>query len=87
MPVTKEFFGGFSTGVMLLCAVMALVWIVRIRSRGFGACAMVLAFLMLGGLTYALRVDAPTWTVVTLGIGLAVCLAADFVLRLARPRQ
>lgn len=85
MPVTKEFFGGFATGVMLLCAVMALIWVVRIRSRGLGASAMALAFLLLGGLTYALQTGAPTWSVVTLGAGLALCLVADFALRIARP--
>lgn len=84
MLVTKEFFGAFSAGVMLLCCIMAAVWIVRIRTRGLGASFMAIGSLLLGALAYALQVQAPFWVLVLVGIGLAACLVADFLWRISR---
>jgi hypothetical protein len=84
MELSEEFFAGFLNGVMLLCAVMALFWVARVRTKGLTAWLMACAFLLFGALAYALAQGAPLWVRIALSAGLALCLGADIAARASR---
>jgi len=70
-----------------VCAVMAVVWLFRLRKRGISAMPMLLAFVVFGAMLFALRERAPMWTVVASGAALFVLLAADALLRMASRKE
>lgn len=80
----REFFDAFLVGAMAICAIMALVWLLRVRSKGLSAWLMALAFVCFGGLCASLRAEAPQALSWTLGGAVALLLAADFAARAAR---
>jgi len=83
MPTERELYDAFFSGGILVCAVMIVVWVFRLRSRGASGYLMSLAFAVLGALFFALRQDAPVWVIATLAVALAVLLGADVAVRSA----
>jgi hypothetical protein len=79
--LTSGEFELFLTGAMALCALMAIVVLFRVRSRGAAALVMSLAFLALGGVLYLLRIAAPQSWIIALSVLVAVLLLVDFLLR------
>ena len=70
-----------------VCAVMAVVWLFRLRKRGVSALPMLLAFVAFGGMLFALREEAPMWIVIASGIALFLFLATDALLRMANRKE
>jgi len=70
-----------------VCAVMAVVWLFRLRKRGVSAMPMLLAFASFGAMLFALRDQAPMWVVIANGIALFLLLVTDAVLRVANKKE
>ncbi|AIE84836.1 hypothetical protein [Fimbriimonas ginsengisoli] len=76
----------FLDGVMLICAIMALVNVGRFKSRGASAYLLGGAFIVLGGTVYAYSQNAPMPLLGTGGLVVFLLLAGDMVYRIGRQR-
>lgn len=83
MPNEQQLYHTFLDGGILVCAIMIIVWVFRLRSRGLSGYLMSTAFVVLGALFVALRQEAPRWVIATLAISLAIVLGADVAVRSA----
>lgn len=79
--MTGGMFRSFLSGGMVLCALMILVWVARLRSRGATAVLMAAAFAAFGALLYAISVEAGIWVRVALSALVGALLLADFAVR------
>ncbi len=79
-----EYYQLFLSAAMLVCALMIVVWLFRIRSKGASAYLMASAFAVFAGLLYAIKQEASTPIRVVLGIVLALLLGADVAVRASR---
>jgi hypothetical protein len=82
--MSDYFFSAFYTGGIVLCALMAVVWLFRIKSKGATAWLMAAAFLALGALFFAFRDQWPLGLQIGIGALVLVLLVADGVVRAGR---
>ncbi len=80
----SEYFPAMLNGGMLVCSLMAIVWLLRIRSKGATAYLMASAFVVFAALLYAIREEGAMWIRYVLGSALALLLGADVAYRAAR---
>lgn len=71
----------YSVG-MLICALMIVVWLLRVRSKGLGAWLMASAFAVFGFLLFAMKNEAPRSLLIGLGVSLFALLVGDAAVRL-----
>jgi len=71
---------------MLVCAVMTVVSLLRVRSRGPRSYCLALGFVAMGFLLNGFRMKWPGATLGDIGVALVLCLIGDFILR-SRERQ
>ena len=74
----------FYDAVVLICAIMALVNLARLKKRGTSAILLAAAFLVLGGTVYAYTANLPMPLVAVGGVIVFLLLAADMVLRIGK---
>lgn len=67
---------------MVVSGIMAAIWLFRIRSMGATAYLMSAAFVVMIGLLYAIKLEASQVWIIALGIGLAILLILDILVRL-----
>lgn len=72
---------------MGICALMVLVWLARIGSKGATAYLMAVAFAAFGGVMAAMLYGWPLWTRYVLGFVVLACLLADFANRAANQQR
>ncbi len=65
----------------LLCAIMAIFNLVRFRKRGISAYFLSSAFLVMGGVIYLFRTNAPSLAIEGSAVVLLLLLGADFIIR------
>jgi len=83
----REYYQIFLNVAMAVSSLMAIVWLMRIRSKGTTAYLMASAFVVFSGLLFATKVEAPIGFKVALGILLALLLGADVAVRAARQAE
>ncbi len=77
----------FLSGSMALCAVLALLTLLRIRSRGLAALLLSGAFLAFGATLYLLKTAAPQPLFIAAAVLTGVLLVADFAVRAGQQEE
>jgi hypothetical protein len=79
--VTSSEFDVFLSGAAWICALMAIVVLFRVRSRGVAAYIMSVAFLALGGVLYLVKTGAPQPWIIAGGVLVGALLLLDLLVR------
>jgi heme exporter protein D len=72
----------FFGGVTLICSVMIVVWLLRIKSKGTRAYLMACAFAAMGAFAQLVRLAVPMPFVIASAVVVVGLLAADALLRI-----
>lgn len=72
---------------MLVCAVMTVIWLFRVKSKGPTAWIMAAAFVAMGGLMYAIQQAAAGWVIWSLAGLLVLLLVLDAAVRAANRQE
>lgn len=77
----------FFTCGSVVCIIMAIVNVMRYKSRGLSAYFLAAAFVSLGFLFIALLQKWPRFVMAILGVMIAVSLVGDFIIRSANRKD
>ena len=72
----------FFGAATLICSIMIVVWLFRLKSKGVRAVLMALAFAVLGGFAQLVRIGAPMPALIAAAVVTVGLLAADALIRL-----
>lgn len=81
---SMELVDAMLTGGVFLCALMILVWLVRLKSQGSRAYVMASAFACMGCLILAFKQSLPAYVLWVLGLLLIGFLIADLIIKAGR---
>jgi TRAP-type C4-dicarboxylate transport system permease small subunit len=82
--MTSSEFRLFLDGGMILCALMVVFSILRVRSRGLSAWFLAASFAAMGTVLLGLRDSWSQTAVGICGTAVALCLVGDFLARAAK---
>ena len=78
----QAFYNSFLNSGMVVCAIMIILWLFRIKKWGATAYLMSTAFAVLGILIYCIKLDLDVRWLIALGVLLGLLLIMDIGVRL-----